>query len=117
MHVPTILATFLVLAGSHVAAYNDNCNGSGAAFALIPGDCDKARDSIDATATYKDGKEFSKGTCYVKYATNGSGDQPIKGQDIINTMNNIQQNCNSNVGSYGTGNCEKCHVTINYRVP
>ncbi|RJE19782.1 hypothetical protein PHISCL_07880 [Aspergillus sclerotialis] len=110
------LIALTVLAGRHAVAYNDNCDGSGAAgIALIPADCNDARDSVDTMKEYKDGTEFSKGTCYVKYATNGSGDQAVSGQDIVNAMNDIQEQCDPPIGSRGTGNCDECHVTINYR--
>ncbi|KAJ5799063.1 uncharacterized protein N7518_001131 [Penicillium psychrosexuale] len=115
MHASKILATFVAM-GVHVVAYNNNCEGSGAAgIALIPQNCINAKNAIDTSATYTDGTEFSKGNCYVKYATNGSGDQPISGQDIVNTMTTIMDSCDLRIGSFGTGNCDSCHVTINYR--
>ncbi|KAI1343062.1 hypothetical protein F5Y15DRAFT_412729 [Xylariaceae sp. FL0016] len=91
-----------------------HCKGS----ALSPkvGDCWSAIDGIDVSGTFVDQTEFSVGSCYVKYATNGNGDQPISGQTIKDTCNAILDKCGSGHDSVGTGNCDECHVTMNFRV-
>ncbi|CDM29947.1 hypothetical protein DTO013E5_8341 [Penicillium roqueforti] len=94
-------------------AYNDNCDGS-----LIPAnkdDCLKAISNVDTSATYNDGSQFSEGECYLVYATNGSGDQPVSGQKIHDVAQAIVDNCDMQHGSFGTENCNSCHVTVNYR--
>ncbi|EYE99782.1 uncharacterized protein EURHEDRAFT_373693 [Aspergillus ruber CBS 135680] len=99
--------------GAVASAYDSNCEGS-----FIPikkEQCIDALNNIDTTKTYKDQQEFSSGHCYLKYATNGSGDQDLSGQRIRDVAQNILDNCSDGHGSYGTGNCEKCHVTVNYR--
>ena len=65
---------------------------------------------------YNDQAEFSVNTCYVKYATNGSGAQAVSGSLIKSTIAAIRSSCPC-VGSYGTNNCVQCHVTVNYRRP
>lgn len=40
---------------------------------------------------------------------------PVSGQQIKNTAWAILNGCSDGCGSYGTGNCDGCHVTINYR--
>lgn len=68
---------------------------------------------------YTDGYEFSHGDCMVQYRTGGSGPQPLLGEVILKTANAILDDCmdmsGTSHGSFGTGNCDKCHVTINYR--
>jgi len=64
---------------------------------------------------YNDGQEFSQGSCFIKYATNGSGSKPVKGSIIKEKAEYILAHCGKSHGSYGTGNCDKCHVTVNYR--
>lgn len=81
----------------------------------VHGDCDKGVESIDTSKTYKDGDEFSHGICMIQYRTNGNGDQEISGQDIADTIAPILEDCPESIGSRGTGNCDDCHVTVNYR--
>ncbi|KAI1343063.1 hypothetical protein F5Y15DRAFT_412730 [Xylariaceae sp. FL0016] len=107
------LAASILLSGTW--AYNDNCKGS----TLHPNinNCMWAMENnIDQGATYSDGQEFSFQDCYIKYATNGSGAQSISGADIYQTCRTIIEACGFAHGSYGTGNCDECHVTMNYRL-
>jgi hypothetical protein len=76
--------------------------------------CLKGIASIGSTGVYSDQTQFTSGNCYIKYATNGKGSQPIGGQRLIGTANKILNECRE-YGSYGTSNCEACYVTINYR--
>ncbi|TFY51700.1 hypothetical protein EVG20_g10875 [Dentipellis fragilis] len=101
---------------SAVALYSNNCSGSGLCSSSIDGDCEDAIATVNPGATYSDQAQFSVGNCYMIYATNGAGAQPVSGQTIINTANNILNVCNP-CGSYGTNNggCSSCHVTLNYR--
>ncbi|KAF9818972.1 hypothetical protein IEO21_02386 [Rhodonia placenta] len=115
LHIVFLLAAFV---GS-AFAYNDNCKGSGLCGNSIRSDCEKAIDSVDASATYTDQAQFSVGHCYMIYATNGAGPQPVSGQTIINTANEILITCSvQSCGSIGTSYnnaCPSCHVTLNYR--
>lgn len=70
---------------------------------------------IDITWDYKDQDEFSPGTCMIKYRTDGHGPQKVSGQVIRDTAARIMDKCEGGHGSMGTGNCETCHVTMNYR--
>ncbi|KAA1470662.1 hypothetical protein DENSPDRAFT_879879 [Dentipellis sp. KUC8613] len=101
---------------SPIALYSNNCKGSGLCSSDIDDDCRSAINSVVAGDTYSDQAQFSVGHCYMIYATNGAGAQPVSGQTIINTANTILSNCNP-CGSYGTNNagCSSCHVTLNYR--
>ncbi|TFK54727.1 hypothetical protein OE88DRAFT_1598187, partial [Heliocybe sulcata] len=81
----------------------------------ITSDCQAGLALIQKGANYTDQAQFSSGHCYILYATNGDGPQPVSGQVIYDTANVILNNCDIRCGSYETGNCEKCHVTINYR--
>lgn len=49
------------------------------------------------------------------YATNGAGVEPLSGQTIRDTAQEILSNCGGGKGSFGTNNCGSCHVTVNYR--
>ncbi|KAH9891310.1 hypothetical protein C8Q73DRAFT_747268 [Cubamyces lactineus] len=114
MHAFTVLAALAAL----TAEYGNNCNGSGLCTSRnIRGDCAQAIASVNAGATYTDQAQFSVGSCYMIYATNGAGAQPVSGQVIINTANTILGTCSHACGSYGTNNggCSSCHVTLNYR--
>ncbi|KAJ5799064.1 uncharacterized protein N7518_001132 [Penicillium psychrosexuale] len=104
--------------GQVAMAYSSNCEGSfvlDADLVSIDKDCAKAISNIDTSATYNDGSQFSEGHCYLVYATNGSGDQPVSGQTIHDVAQSILDGCAKKHGSYGTGNCDACHVTVNYR--
>lgn len=92
-----------------------SCDGS----SLNPNlsECTAGLNGIDKGATYDDGAEFSVGSCYIKYATNKSGKQSLSGQVIYDTGKSILDTCGGHKGSYPTHNCDKCHVTINYRRP
>jgi len=72
--------------------------------------------NIDASATYSYNQEFSHKSCYIKYATNdGNVAHPVSGQKIKDVASSIVANCGHHKGSYGTENCDGCHVTVNYR--
>ncbi|KAA1470657.1 hypothetical protein DENSPDRAFT_879875 [Dentipellis sp. KUC8613] len=103
-------------ATSDAALYHNNCSGSGLCSSSIVGDCRNAIRGVNPGATYSDQAQFSVGHCYMIYATNNAGPQPISGQRIIDTANTILSNCDG-CGSYGTNNagCPSCHVTLNYR--
>ncbi|KAL2819168.1 hypothetical protein BJX63DRAFT_428824 [Aspergillus granulosus] len=79
-------------------------------------DCKKALNNINVNRTYKDQSQFSVGDCYMIYATNGSGDKLVSGRRIYDTAKSIIDTCSGHKGSFGTGNCDACHVTVNYRV-
>ncbi|KAF9818975.1 hypothetical protein IEO21_02389 [Rhodonia placenta] len=100
-----------------VALYSNNCKGSGLCSDSIRNDCQQAIDNVNAGATYSDQAQFSVGNCYMIYATNGAGAQPVSGQTIIDTADTILSSCSDTCGSYGTNNngCSACHVTLNYR--
>ncbi|KII83344.1 hypothetical protein PLICRDRAFT_32926 [Plicaturopsis crispa FD-325 SS-3] len=100
-----------------IALYSNNCKGSSFCSAGIEGDCENAIGTVAPSATYTDQTQFSYGNCYMIYATNGAGAQPVSGQVIINTANTILSACGDSCGSYGTNNngCSSCHVTLNYR--
>lgn len=51
----------------------------------------------------------------MEYRTNDAGDQDLDGDTIRKTAEKILDSCEGNNGSYGTDNCDECHVTINYR--
>ncbi|TFY62380.1 hypothetical protein EVG20_g6728 [Dentipellis fragilis] len=101
---------------SDTALYHNNCDGSGFCSSAIIGNCRNAIGNVNAGATYSDQARFSVGHCYMIYATNNAGPQPISGQIIIDAANTILANCNG-CGSYGTNDagCPSCHVTLNYR--
>ncbi|KAI1145051.1 hypothetical protein F4825DRAFT_457905 [Nemania diffusa] len=78
-------------------------------------DCVTGISHINPNTQYSDQAQFSSGDCYIIYATNNAGPQPISGQVLIDTANDILDECSSLHGSYGTNNCASCHVTVNYR--
>ncbi|KAF2724494.1 hypothetical protein K431DRAFT_291589 [Polychaeton citri CBS 116435] len=82
-------------------------------------DCHNGMATIDKGATYGDQSQFSSGNYYLIYSTNRAGEQPVSGQVIYDNIQTVLNNCATvypyYVGSYGTGNCPKCHVTVNYR--
>ncbi|KAH8434301.1 uncharacterized protein LDX57_011947 [Aspergillus melleus] len=109
----TTLLNLALLATSGFA-YSNNCQGSSVDVKLS--DCKAALARIDKGKTYVDQAQFSVRNCYMIYATNGSGRHPIKGQYIWDTANSIINSCGKHKGSFGTNNnCDKCHVTVNYR--
>ncbi|KAL4995081.1 hypothetical protein BDV10DRAFT_137959 [Aspergillus recurvatus] len=112
MQFSTLLS--LGLLSTSAFAYSNNCKGSSKSPSIT--DCQAALRNIDTSATYADQAEFSVGNCYVVYATNGSGEQRLSGQKIYDTARTILDTCGHHKGSYGTNNCDECHVTINYRV-
>ncbi|KAH9894827.1 hypothetical protein C8Q73DRAFT_645877 [Cubamyces lactineus] len=112
------LATPATSLTKRAADYSNNCKGSGLCGSIdIRADCGKAIATVNAGASYTDQAQFSVGDCYMIYATNGAGDQPVSGQTIIDTANTILDTCSNGCGSYGTNNvgCSSCHVTLNYR--
>ncbi|KAI9059200.1 hypothetical protein FKP32DRAFT_1580372 [Trametes sanguinea] len=100
---------------SPIALYSNNCKGSLECSLSIGRDCARAIASVDQSATYNDQAQFSIGNCYMIYATNGAGDQPVSGAVIIDTARSILDGCSNICGSFGTNNCASCHVTLNYR--
>ncbi|TFK54725.1 hypothetical protein OE88DRAFT_1642070 [Heliocybe sulcata] len=121
----TLIAGALLLASGATAStlteraalYGNNCDGSGLCVSHdISGDCQTGLALINRDTTYTDQAQFSSGHCYIIYATNGAGPQPVSGQLIYDTANTILNNCGNHCGSYGTNNnCPSCHVTLNYR--
>ncbi|GAW17488.1 hypothetical protein ANO14919_069450 [Xylariales sp. No.14919] len=102
------------VAATATQAYSNNCDGS--FFSPTLGDCKTGLANINVYTQYSDHSQFSHGNCYIIYATNGAGAQPVSGQVILDTANNILSQCSSHHGSYGTNNnCASCHVTVNYR--
>ncbi|RWA07876.1 hypothetical protein EKO27_g7228 [Xylaria grammica] len=102
------------VAATATQAYSNNCDGS--FFSPTLGDCKTGLANINVYTQYSDHSQFSYGNCYIIYATNGAGAQPVSGQVILDTANNILNQCSSHHGSYGTNNnCASCHVTVNYR--
>ncbi|KAL8918441.1 MAG: hypothetical protein Q9208_007347 [Pyrenodesmia sp. 3 TL-2023] len=79
------LSTYLVLVAITptslgVTAYVNNCEGSSRDFLI--GNCYAAMDKINNTVFYTDQQQFSTKQCYMKYATNKSGLQPVSGAVI-----------------------------------
>ncbi|KAK3716797.1 hypothetical protein LTR37_006147 [Vermiconidia calcicola] len=112
----SLLAALAVFNSSAVvSAYKDNCKGSSEK--PKPEDCQLALDNIYGGEVYEDLAQFSEGTCFLQYDTNGSGAHPIDGWSIKEIAVAILDVCAENGihGSMGTGNCEECHVKINYR--
>ena len=93
--------------------HRSSCAGSSLTPSLS--DCEKALANINTGSTYTDQAQFSVGTCYMIYATNGAGPQSLSGQGILDTAQSILDDCTGYKGSFGTNNCESCHVTVNYR--
>ncbi|KAH9851376.1 hypothetical protein C2E23DRAFT_780807 [Lenzites betulinus] len=113
MQFLAILASLAAVTGSALA-YDSNCHGSTLCGAnSIREDCQKAIASVNPSGTYTDQTQFSVGHCY----SDGKGAQPISGQRIIDTANNIMTQCSRMCGSFGTDNagCDTCHITLNYR--
>ncbi|KAI1158523.1 hypothetical protein F5B18DRAFT_656541 [Nemania serpens] len=79
-----ILAT---VAAATAQAYSNNCDGS----FLSPSssDCQAALGNINTGNSYSDQSQFSSGTCYVIYATNDAGPQPV-----INTATSYKNGSN-----------------------
>lgn len=94
-------------------SHSPSCKGS--TFSPNIDACYAGLANIDVNADYDDGYEWSSCDCYMVYATNGSGEEPISGQTLKTITTNILQQCGHHKGSFGTGNCNKCHVTVNYR--
>lgn len=76
--------------------------------------CSLGIHTINVTATYRDQDEWSPDDCMIKYRTDGAGDWEISGQTIKDVASQLLADCEGH-GSYGTGNCPTCHVTMNYR--
>lgn len=81
------------------------------------------RDNIDPTRKYQDEHVFSYGTCFMVYRTDGAIDFPLSGQVINDTLTRMLKECCCDArgynhrGSFGTGNCDQCHVTVDYQDP
>ncbi|KAM0804888.1 hypothetical protein BDR22DRAFT_799664, partial [Usnea florida] len=93
--------------------YRSSCAGS--SFSPNLGDCERALAKINTGSFYSDQAQFSVGTCYMIYATNGAGLQALSGQTIYDTAQSILSKCSGYEGSLGMDNCKSCHVTVNYR--
>ncbi|KAI4677321.1 uncharacterized protein J4E88_007129 [Alternaria novae-zelandiae] len=106
----------LLAISSGVMAYTNNCKGSTNS-PLIAECRDAIANNINAGLTYSHDQEFSYGTCYVKYATNdkASVSHPVSGQKIKDVATRILNECGHHKGSFGTDNCDGCHVTVNYK--
>ncbi|KAL8761526.1 MAG: hypothetical protein Q9184_002346, partial [Pyrenodesmia sp. 2 TL-2023] len=106
-----LIAMAIIPKGMERAAsgWKNNCHGS----TLNPRlpDCHYGLLAIDPLATYEDRQEFSPGHCMIQYRTDGTGPHPISGAIIRDTAQAIMEKCDKHKGSFGTGNCEKCHVT------
>ncbi|KAI0014099.1 hypothetical protein F4779DRAFT_560716 [Xylariaceae sp. FL0662B] len=111
--MPSMKTILLAGLSATATAYSNNCQGS----ALSPSlsDCETGLRNINQGAQYVDQSQFSYGHCYIIYATNGAGAQPVSGATIYSTAMNILNQCSARHGSYGTNNCASCHVTVNYR--
>ncbi|KJK61508.1 Heterokaryon incompatibility protein HET [Aspergillus parasiticus SU-1] len=112
--VITSLINFSLLVTSTLA-YSNNCKGSSLSPTLS--DYEAALGNIHVRESCANQSQFSVGNCYVIYATNGSGEQRLSGQIIFDTAKSILDNCGGHKGSFGTYNCNVCHVTVNYRSP
>ena len=64
---------------------------------------------------YSDQDQLSFGHCYIKHATNGMSPRSILGHRIEGATNDILNESLYQHCSFGTGNCDLCHVPINYR--
>lgn len=104
-------------------AYKTECSGS--YYAVKDLSKDECREGmkiyISPKRHYSDGFNFSHGHCYMKYMADGSGQWRLDGQTIIDTIEWIFENCTNREGrptwwgSKGTGNCEVCHVKVDFR--
>ncbi|KAL8731340.1 MAG: hypothetical protein Q9181_004337 [Wetmoreana brouardii] len=125
MHTTTLLVPLLGIAALYqgAAAYKNeyammttySCAGSYRW--QKRGDCEAAIKRIDSQAIFTDGAEFSVGTCYIKYSTDDGGPAPVIGEVIHETAWQLYYNycAKERHGSFGTDNCDGCHVTVNYR--
>ncbi|KAL2782679.1 hypothetical protein BJX66DRAFT_320134 [Aspergillus keveii] len=111
MQLTSLLNAGLLIASAQ--AYTNNCEGSTYSPSIT--DCQAAIRNIHVDQAYVDQAQFSVGDCYLIYATNDSGDQTIGGQLLRDTAEAILDTCGHHKGSFGTNNCDECHVTMNYR--
>ena len=58
----------------------------------------------------------------MKYRTVKEGEKPVSGSVLIATVAELESYCKHVFdgeiaihGSFATGNCKSCHVTVNYR--
>ncbi|KAL8917340.1 MAG: hypothetical protein Q9208_008010 [Pyrenodesmia sp. 3 TL-2023] len=107
------LAMAIFLSGTN-AKRKDNCKGSGME-PNVP-DCRYGLLAIDPLALYSNLQEFSPGHCMIQYRTDDTGPHPIPGAIIRDTAQRILLECARHRGSFYTGNCEECHVTVNYKM-
>lgn len=107
--IPLVFTQF---ATTTLAYYND-CKGS--SYFPDNADCIEGIRAINVTSDYEPSDEFSVRSCMIQYRTDGRDSQKISGQIIRNVAKRIMEGCLCGRGSLGTGNCETCHVTMNFR--
>ncbi|TFY57730.1 hypothetical protein EVG20_g8426 [Dentipellis fragilis] len=94
---------------SPVALYTNTCGGSSLCSAAISDDCHNAILSVSPGIAYTDQAQFNAGHCSLTYETDGAGAEPLSGQIIIDTANQILDDCQP-CGSYGTNNAGLEHA-------
>lgn len=80
-------------------------------------DCKRNMATIKPEILYTGGHQWSDQHCMIQYRTGHAGDHPLLGKVIYDTINAILDKCKEHHGSFGTGNCDTCGVTVNYRNP
>ncbi|KAK8238599.1 hypothetical protein HDK90DRAFT_465386 [Phyllosticta capitalensis] len=113
MRITTLFAAILAAFTSLVHGWEDDCKGS--TRTLGRGECGWALNTIVNTTTYVGGDDFSQLECMIQYRTGGFRDQPLLGEVIKQKAQEILWYCPDQKGSFGTGNCPRCRVTINWR--
>ncbi|KAK4691850.1 hypothetical protein P7C71_g5245, partial [Lecanoromycetidae sp. Uapishka_2] len=98
----TMASATLALLCTVVTAYPHNRKGFSNSPRLT--DCQVALQNINTGQIYSDGAQFSVGSCYMVYATNGARAQTISGQIIYDIAQNILNDCGHYRGSFGTNN-------------
>ncbi|KAK3717803.1 hypothetical protein LTR37_005574 [Vermiconidia calcicola] len=112
-----ILALLVAFFSAFVVAYHDNCKGSSYNPPLM--DCWTGYQSIDEDQMYAGKCDFSFNECYIVYTDESHdgcvGGVGITGKAIKQTVYDILDTCYEWKGSFGTYDCDDCHVTVNYR--
>ncbi|KAI4173486.1 MAG: hypothetical protein LQ346_008413 [Caloplaca aetnensis] len=93
-------------------AWVDNCDGSSRN--IDPNQCAGTLAHIDLNSTWVDGSKVTGNHCLVTYQTDGYGVFPISGQLVRDTAGRIMSTCGKMHGSFATGSCPACHVTVNW---
>ncbi|KAL8903157.1 MAG: hypothetical protein Q9207_004106 [Kuettlingeria erythrocarpa] len=108
---PTIFLAIGVLAVGP-EAWIDNCDGSSRE--IDANQCAGSFAHIDVNSTWIDGDKVTGNHCLITYQTEGYGVYPISGQLVRDTAGRIMSTCAKMHGSFATGSCPSCHVTVNW---